>query len=273
MQFVYGSQDLWAEARGTSSELHELKLRLVEWSRTIDPVGCYVWKETPDGRLMVLLGAVAALAGGEPLLLAERLAGAARCLIGAGLLRPYQADAVAAALGAPLGRGILAVGMGGGKTRIAAGLAAVGAALGYPNWLYLVQNVELAKQSEATFKEMLSKMTGALGGGSPAITGGTFARVAKLEDREFDGVIVDECHSLPAPTRCLGFARARSTFKVGLSGTALDRQDGHNVLTIGLLGPVVYKAQVDELEKEGFLSRGRVERLSFDCRTGRIQRL
>jgi superfamily II DNA or RNA helicase len=254
-------------------------MRLVAWSRSIDPVGCYVWKEAPDGRLMVLLGAVAALAQLDtalhaPALLPEdRTRGLKLCLQADGLLRSYQADAVAAALTAPLGRSILSVGMGGGKTRIAAGLAAVAGALGFPRWLYLVQNTELAKQSEATFREMLPKMEAALGAGGATITGGTFARVAKLEDKAFDGIIVDECHSLPAPTRCLGFARARSSFKVGLSGTALDRQDSHNALTIGLLGPVAYKAQVDELEKEGFLSRGRVERLSFDCRTGRIQRV
>lgn len=273
MRLVCKPDDLWVQVEGEDSELEELSFRLVAWSRTIDPVGCYAFKRDKEGKYKVLAGAAVALG-----LWTERPAAretvwpACLRLLEFELLRPYQAEAGFAALTAPAGHSILDVGMGGGKTRIAAGLAALGAALGYPRWLYLVQNQELAKQSETSFAQLLPPMT-ALLHTEAELLATTFSQVRKLGDRTFDGVIVDECHSLPAATRALGFARARSRFKTGLSGTALDRLDSHNALTVAMLGPVAYQAKVDLLEQGGFLTRGQVVKLAFDCRTGRLQRL
>jgi superfamily II DNA or RNA helicase len=160
--------------------------------------------------------------------------------------------------------------MGGGKTRLAAAICALGASYGQGRWLYLVRNKELAGQSEKEFEELLPRMcevTGALG---PSLTATTYAGVAKLDDNEFDGVIVDEVQDLPAPTRAREYARAKSDWKIGLSGTPLDRQDAGNALVIGLTGPVVHRVSLEELTEAGFLSRGRVQPVVWDRGTKRV---
>jgi hypothetical protein len=61
--------------------------------------------------------------------------------------RRYQLDAIRAAIVAPLGRGYLDVGTGGGKTHIAAGLAFAGTG----RWLYATHGRSQVRQAEKAF--------------------------------------------------------------------------------------------------------------------------
>jgi superfamily II DNA or RNA helicase len=98
----------------------------------------------------------------------------------------------------------------------------------------------------------------------------SYGGVSSLGDLVFDGVIADECHGLPARTRCTQFAKVKSLWRIGLSGTPLDRTDGANAVTVGLVGPVRYRVSLDELERRGFLSKSKVEQIQYDWRKGEI---
>ena len=277
MQIDVPKGAFWATIRGSAGELDAVLTKLKAWARELDPdgKGHPVTISREVGELRVPAGLVLLLEEWPPVLSPRELElarGGAERLEALGLLRSYQARAVAAALCAPLGRATVDVAMGGGKTRIAAGLAAVAQAVGgWGQWLYLVQNGELARQSEKSFAELLGQMAAGLGGAPAQLTSTTYAGIKRLTSRRFDGVIVDECHLLPAPTRCLPYATVKATWRIGLSGTLLDRQDAKNSLVIALLGPRVCQVQIPELEREGFLSRGEVRILTFDHRTNTLR--
>jgi superfamily II DNA or RNA helicase len=67
-------------------------------------------------------------------------------------------------------------------------------------------------------------------------------------------VIADECHHGASATyrRILSACPAR--IRLGLSGTALDRDDGKNLVTIGTLGEVVYGIEAHALQRTGDLA-------------------
>lgn len=267
--------DFWAEVTGSEEELDRVAAKLRSFAAELAPdgQGRALCLRRP-GCLRVPAGAILLL-GDQPGVLDARglelvQAGAER-LETLGFLRDYQARAVGAALTAPMGRATVDVVMGGGKTRIAAGLAAVAQAVGgYGAWLYLVQNGELARQAETEIAELLPKMAAGLGGPPAQVTATTYSGIKKLPSKRFNGVIVDECHLLPAPTRCLPYALVKATWRVGLSGTLLDRTDSKNALIIALLGPRVCEVKIPELEEQEHLARGRVVVLRYDHRTKRL---
>lgn len=166
--------------------------------------------------------------------------------------RDYQIEAIKAAATAPLSRSILSLCTGAGKTRVAWGLAYVlleDSATSMP-WRYVVYGKSLVEQAREAFAE-LDKLHGS------KLT----LSVHSWEDLPFSGpgVIVDECHQVSARNRSLRFIEGHWPYKVGLSGTPLDRADSKNLLTIGLLGPVVYKVELSQLQGEGHLSDGVVK--------------
>lgn len=288
MQITLPPAGLWATLRGAEAELYSITEFIDEWAETLTPKGAsrpvYLWRS--QGELQLLGGALAMLVDNGMLrgdmgadFSLELLQELADHLVDKGLVRDYQAEAAVAALWAPFGRGVVNVAMGGGKTYISALIAVLGSALGYPRWLYLVQNKELAQQSLRSFEKTVPEMSRVLSE-LPNPTGirvqerpvvldaTTYSGVKKLRSRSYDGVEVDECHLLPAPTRSLPYASVKASWRIGLSGTPLDRQDGGNPLVIGLLGPVVYNITVDELESRGFLSKGAVQSVVFDRSRG-----
>lgn len=281
MQISLGDRALWAIIRGSEAECAPLVNFLNDWSQQLttkgDGMPVYLVER---GELHLLGGALEALRcrgivdlNGEdrPDIWPEGLEDLSRCcerLLDAKILRDYQAEAVKRALAAPLGRGVVDAIMGGGKTRIAAGLAAVAASVGRGRWCYVVQNKELAGQSRSSFDELLPQMAEALGSPQAEIYATSYGGLNRIEDTAFDGCIVDECHLLPAPTRSMAYARLAPRWRLGLSGTPLDRQDGKNAIVIGLLGPVVYRVTLTDLESKGFLAKGSVRPVIFDRRRG-----
>jgi len=164
--------------------------------------------------------------------------------------RDYQVDAVAALVKAPLGRGIAAVGTGGGKTRIAWGLAYVVGG----DWLYVVHGKDLVRQAGEEFTSFMKplKLTQKL---AWSISPHGWAR-APVGAGDLAGIIVDECHQCAARSRAQALASFRGGYRVGMSGSALDRTDARNSMTVGLLGPMAANISVEQLTGGGHLTPG-----------------
>ena len=190
----------------------------------------------------------------------------------AGLLWEHQAIAATAALASPGGQCIVEVATGGGKTRLAAAIMAVGAldAGSTTPWLYLVTNKELAKQAGRGISEQLPKLAAVLNTTAPPVRACSYGTISKLQPEHYAGVIVDECHALPPPTRSREYSLVRACWRIGLSGTPLDRLDAGNALVVGLLGPVVYQIKVGALQTSGHLAKGAVRRIVYNADTDEV---
>jgi superfamily II DNA or RNA helicase len=195
-----------------------------------------------------------------------------------GWLRDYQTAGVRVAIEKT--RGILHVPTGGGKTEIAAGLS-----LAVPcRWTFLVHRATLLDQAAERFERRTGLVAGRIGDGmwdqGERFTAATFqtlaqqltSRAAQKLFHETQGLIIDECHVLPAES----FAKVAMSFKnayyrIGLSGTPLDRGDRRSVLAIGGLGPVIYKIKNETLVNAGVLSKAKIRLIPVyqesDCPT------
>jgi superfamily II DNA or RNA helicase len=182
-------------------------------------------------------------------------------------LWPHQAEACVAALSAPAGQSIIDLGTSGGKTRLSAALCTVGSVDTGPGapWLYLIGNKELCAQTLEDFERTTGPMAETLGIAAPRILACSYSQIKHLEDNYFAGVIVDETHQLSPRTRSGPYAHVPAGYRIGLSGTAVDRLDADNALTIGLTGPIVYSMQVGELQHRGHVAPGRVQRIVYDA--------
>lgn len=253
--------DLWASIRGPGVPVVRELLQRLRGSQDERPGG-RTWLDR-GSELLVLRGLL-------PKILTDGRetpgAGmAAERLRVAGLLRDYQAKAVMKALEAPWGCGILWVPMGGGKTRISAAIAAVGASLGLPRWLVLSPNSELARQASREFAVRLPELAEVLSSPVALVESTTYTRAGAAE---VDGVIVDEVHRIAATTWSRAFASVRAGFRIGMSGTPLDRIDGNNGRVSALCGPVVCRVDMGMLQETGALAQGHVRRVTFNHRTG-----
>jgi len=179
--------------------------------------------------------------------------------------RPYQYDAVRAA--AEAGRGIIRAATGSGKGEISCGLAKA-----IPTrWLYLVHRSNLIDDIAQRWTRRGDGTPPLLVRGGPRMPYGerltlaTFAGMAKtLESypartREylagFGGIIVDECHVLPAATHAaVAGACTGAYYRIGLSGTPLDRADGRSLAALAMLGPVVYSISYRVLVASGLVA-------------------
>ena len=162
-----------------------------------------------------------------------------------------------------LGRGILWLPTGAGKTEIAVALA-----LMYPvKWLFLVHRSNLMDQAAERFEKRTGETAGRIvqGRWEPArFTSATFQSVhSALSNRErliwlqaIEGVIFDEGHTLPAATFYrVAMNLKNAFFRVAMSGTPLARGDKRSAYTIGATGPVLYRIKPEVLIQAGVLSR------------------
>jgi superfamily II DNA or RNA helicase len=70
------------------------------------------------------------------------------------------------------------------------------------------------------------------------------------------GVVVHNCHTVPAGQMQAVVNRARAArVRIGYSGTPMARGDSKNLLTVGALGPVIYKLATTKLVEEGVLAQ------------------
>lgn len=181
-------------------------------------------------------------------------------------LRDYQHDAVAAVEAKT--RGILWMPTGSGKTEVAAALAQR-----FPvTWLFLVHRTTLGTQAADRYETRTKLPTGRIGEGvwnvpdDATFVCATFQTLSRLLEKadpralallaRTEGLIVDECHVLPAASFYrVSMATPRAYWRVGLSGTPLARGDKRSLLAVGALGPVIYRLATEKLIDEGVLAK------------------
>jgi len=168
-------------------------------------------------------------------------------------------------------RGLIWAPTGSGK-----GTIAVGIAQAIPcRWLFLVHRLDLVEQQAARYESITGLQAGRIGDGRVSLPDGCRFIVASFQTmhaahkrgqgealrvlEEAEGLMVDEVHSLPADTYAAVTRRAvNAYYRVGMSATPLARGDGRNLMTIGGLGPVIYRIRPEELIRLGLLARPRI---------------
>lgn len=174
----------------------------------------------------------------------------------------YQLEAAKAALGR--GQCILKVATNGGKTEIA---AAVTNYLKTPT-LFVVPGIDLLHQTRARFAKRLSLPIASIGiiGDSSFAIGEwiTVATVDSLHARMQDNaellrylqstvqlLFVDECHTAGSDTFYDVLDGINAFYRIGLSGTPLDRSDGADLRLIAQTGDIAY-----EVSNQLLINRG-----------------
>lgn len=205
-------------------------------------------------------------------------------VVGAQLAPRGVTAQAAVALGAPLGwlhddqleaaniavaktRGIVHMATGGGKTEVAIGITEL-----VPDacWLFLVHRGSLLQQTADRYELRTGRMAAQIGGGKKQLgkhfTVATFQTLAAMLRNEpkraaallarFTGVIVDECHVLPAASFWnVAMALVNCHWRIGISATPLDRSDQRSVYSIAALGSVIYRKGAAALIAEGRLAK------------------
>lgn len=184
-------------------------------------------------------------------------------------LRDYQHEAVDAVLAAT--RGILWLGTGAGKSECAVALAKRAPV----RWVFAVHRTMLAAQAAERFmkrvEESLGCEVGFIGNGkwqpgrrfTVATLQTLYKAISKRDKQDWfdsiEGLIIDEAHVLPADTFMQTAMRFRKAYyRVGLSGTPLDRKDKRSFYSVAALGPVVYSYTAGDLVEDGVLAKPRI---------------
>lgn len=180
-------------------------------------------------------------------------------------LRDYQKDAVEACVTHK--RGIVRAPTGSGK-----GDMIVGVTKRLPGrWLFLVHRDNLVSQQAKRYKRLAGKEpnvmsrtpaeTWKLQNGLNLITFQSLAaalrRDTKLVDAalaDLDGIMVDECHVAPADVYFNALQRCPAEYRLGFSGTPLDRTDNRSLMAIAALGKVIYSIKAQQLIDAGVLA-------------------
>lgn len=167
----------------------------------------------------------------------------------------YQYDVALSALEAK--RGILWLATNAGKTAVVAGMIK---ALEIPT-LFLVESVDLMRQTYDVFKSEIDLDIGMLGGGQDDVK---FVTVALTKSalirskekghpfksfiRDVQMVISDECHGAANYTYSTVLQKCiNANYRYGLSGTPLDRGEIDSMRLIAYTGPVIERVTNTEL--------------------------
>ncbi len=160
---------------------------------------------------------------------------------------PYQRDALQAWSSAG-GRGVVVLPTGSGKTFVA-----VMAMDRHPrSTLVVVPTLDLMNQWYDLLTAAFAQPIGVIGGGHHEprdITVTTYdsahIHMDRLGDR-FGMVVFDECHHLPSESYAMAARACMAPFRLGLTATP-ERNDGGELLYDELVGPIVYRKDIDEL--------------------------
>ena len=160
-------------------------------------------------------------------------------------------------------RGVAALPTGAGKTILAV------MAIEYLRRpaLVLVPTIDLLQQWTGVLEKFFGMEVGMLGGGEHRVlplTVSTYdSAVLQMEfigDR-FGLLVADECHHLPGPVYRMAAAMALAPYRLGLSATPEMEEEERNAVMADLLGPVVCRVDIGELEGK-YLSPYRTERIA-----------
>lgn len=167
-----------------------------------------------------------------------------------GRLRPYQEEALNAALNREFG--VVEAGTGSGKTVLACALFA---ARRQPT-IILVHTKELLHQWGRRIEEFLGEEAGLLGDGRQEIRPLTVAIVNSARrhleklPQHFGQLCVDECHRVPSTLFTEVVTAFDCRFMLGLSATAY-RRDGLTRLINFYLGDPSHRINTEELQRSG----------------------
>lgn len=175
---------------------------------------------------------------------------------------PYQYDSICKAL--KVTRGIIRSPTGSGKGEIAVGIAKSTPI----KWLFLVHRSNL--------RDDICERYNARGDGTtahraelngwklaPRFTVATFQTLYRHLDKpevrkmlaEVEGIIVDECHAIAAQSHLkVSNACPNAYYRIGLSGTPLDREDNKSLTAVAALGPICAHVTYRELSKAGYVA-------------------
>lgn len=182
-------------------------------------------------------------------------------------LRDYQREAIRRVFSNTCG--MLWISTAGGKTACAVGLVH-----GTPNtrWLAVVHRASLMHQMAAAYEEATGEEAGKIGDGITEPRRFTVATFQTLNIRMFngdrevidtiegaDGLICDEVHIAPAETLSAVLAACPAYWRVGLSATPFDRDDRRSVLSLGLIGNVIFRMSYKALVKRGLVAESQIQ--------------
>lgn len=178
-----------------------------------------------------------------------------------GTLRPYQAEALAAADRKSFG--VIEAGTGSGKTVMALALIA---RRRQPS-LILVHTKELFYQWQERIEQFLNCSPGLVGDGkfilqpvTVAIVNSAKKRVEEL-CRHFGHLVVDECHRVPATLFTDVVSRFDTYYMLGLSATAFRKDEEMTKLIYYFLGDRIHRVDQGQLMHSGaVLSPGLIQR-------------
>jgi len=180
-------------------------------------------------------------------------------------LRDYQIEAVEACIAAK--RGICRAPTGSGK-----GDMIVGLVKRLPGrWLFLVHRDNLVSQQAKRYKKYTGLIANEMSRTPPRdwklVRGLNLMTLQSLAaglraDREgvkialsqLDGLVIDECHTSPADVYYNAIQQCHAEYRLGFSGTPLDRGDNRSLMAIACLGKVVYSIKPQVLIDAGFLA-------------------
>ena len=184
-------------------------------------------------------------------------------------LYDYQEQAVLTAI--EKRAGLLWLPTGSGKTEIAIALA--NSIKG--EWLFLVHRATLADQAAARYKKRTGNTAGRVRGGTwtglrktERFTVATFQSLWRHRNKpvvrdmlqKIRGIIVDEAHISAAKTyHELIMQTVNASYRIGLSGTPLNRTDNKSAFVISALGPPIYKLEATELIDKGVIAKPNIK--------------
>lgn len=168
-------------------------------------------------------------------------------------------------------RGVLAHATSAGKGEVAVALSRV-----LPcNWLFAAHRYNLIDDIATRYEKRTHLRAGRIGDGVWDIDGSEYvcatwqslyARLSRGDPRakeflaQVEGVIADEVHTLPAETYSSVLdACPNAYWRVGLSGTPLDRLDQKSIYALGYIGPVVHTVGAQELVEKGLAAACQVK--------------
>ena len=178
------------------------------------------------------------------------------------VLRPYQNQAVEQAIRRN-NISVLEIGTGGGKTEIAIECIRQ---LGFTS-LFVVDKVELLRQTKKRIEDSLGIEVGVIGAGEDQIKEVTVATVQTLAKhvkkysdylKSVRLAIFDETHKVAAASY-LKIARwlINTEYRIGISGTAY-RDDGNDMMINAVVGYKSYDLSSKRLIQEGWLVRPKI---------------
>lgn len=203
-------------------------------------------------------------------------------------LRDYQLDAVNSVM-ARGGRGIVKAPTGAGKTEISIALTRVYNC----GWLFVVDSADLVVQAAERYEQRTGERAGRWSGwrkgwekGTANFTVATFqslnrafkdwrkgkvwlgvgAHIRELVNAT-QALCVDEVHTQSADTYySVTQAFKNAYYRIGLSGTPLDRAGPDNLMVLGAIGPILYKIDRQRLVDAKVLSDSKIRMIP--CRQG-----